>query len=65
MAGQTNHVKVFQLRVYLRQISPMIWRRLLVRSYSTLVDLHYTLQIVMGWDVFHHAPVHHPGKTLW
>ena len=46
-------VEVYQLRVYLRQISPMIWRRLLVRSDSTIADLHYTLQIVMGWDDFH------------
>ena len=53
MAGQTNHVKVYQLRVYLRQISPMIWRRLLVRIDSTIADLHYTLQITMGWDDFH------------
>jgi len=32
MAGETDQVKVYQIRVYLRQISPMIWRRLLVRS---------------------------------
>lgn len=31
----------------------MIWRRLLVRSDSTIADLHYTLQIAMGWDDFH------------
>ena len=46
-------VEVYQLRVFLRQISPMIWRRLLVRSDSTIADLHYTLQIAMGWDDFH------------
>lgn len=45
--------EVYQLRVYLRKISPMIWRRLLVRSDSTVADLHYTLQIVMGWTDFH------------
>ncbi len=50
---ETDQVKVYQLRVYLRQISPMIWRRLLVRSDSTIADLHYTLQIAMGWDDFH------------
>lgn len=48
-----SEVEVYQLRVYLRQISPMIWRRLLVHSNSTIADLHYTLQIVMGWDDFH------------
>ena len=48
-----SEVEVYQLRVFLRQISPMIWRRLLVRSDSTIADLHYTLQIAMGWDDFH------------
>ena len=28
----------------------MIWRRLLVRSDSTIADLHHTLQIAMGWE---------------
>ncbi len=53
MTDQTDHIKVYQLRVYLRQISPMIWRRLLVRSDSSIADLHYTLQIAMGWDDLH------------
>lgn len=37
----------------MRQISPMIWRRLRVRSDSTVADLHYTLQIAMGWTDSH------------
>ena len=53
MTDEIDQVKVYQLRVYLRQISPMIWRRLLVRGDSTITDLHYTLQIAMGWDDFH------------
>ena len=40
---------IYQLRVYLRKISPLIWRRLLVRSDSSVADLHYALQIVMDW----------------
>ena len=44
---------VYQLRVWLREISPAIWRRLLVRSDSTIADLHYTMQIAMGWTDFH------------
>jgi hypothetical protein len=51
--SSSPEVEVYQLRVFLRQISPMIWRRLLVRSDSTIADLHYTLQIAMGWDDFH------------
>lgn len=45
--------EAYQFRVYLREISPMIWRRLLVRSDSTIADLHYALQIAMGWDDYH------------
>jgi hypothetical protein len=45
--------EVYQLHVWVREISPMIWRRLLVRSDSTIADLHYTLQIAMGWEGYH------------
>ena len=46
-------VEVYQFRVYLREISPAIWRRLLLRSDQTIADLHYTLQIAMGWSDLH------------
>ena len=36
---------VLQLRVVLRDISPLIWRRLLVRCDATIADLHATLQL--------------------
>jgi len=44
---------VYQLKVVRRGVSPMIWRRLLVRSDSTIADLHTTLQLVMGWSDKH------------
>ncbi len=31
----------------------MIYRRLLVRSDMSLADLHYAIQIAMGWEDFH------------
>ena len=46
-------VEIYQLRVLVRQISPIIWRRILVRDDSTIADLHYTLQIAMGWSDSH------------
>jgi Plasmid pRiA4b ORF-3-like protein len=42
-------VEVYQLRIWIRKISPQIWRRLLVRSDSTIAELHDILQIVFGW----------------
>jgi hypothetical protein len=53
MTDNLTSVEVYQLRIYLREISPMIWRRLLVRSDSTIADLHHTLQIAMGWEDAH------------
>jgi len=50
---QNPRPEVYQLHVWIRQISPMIWRRFLIRSDSTLTDLHNTLQIAFGWSDFH------------
>src|SRR6266567_5797781 len=44
---------VYQLRVVLRGVSPLIWRRLLVRSDSSIADLHTTLQLALGWSDEH------------
>jgi hypothetical protein len=49
----SSEVEVYQIRVYLREISPMIWRRVLLRSEHTIADLYYTIQIAKGWDDFH------------
>ncbi len=45
--------EVYQLHILLREISPAIWRRVLIRSDSTITDLHYTIQILMGWSDYH------------
>ena len=47
---------IYQLKIVLLGISPMIWRRILVKSDSTIKDLHYTLQLAMGWEDIH---LHH------
>ena len=52
MADETTP-QVYQLHAWIRQISPMIWRRLLVRSDSTLADLHDVLQIAFDWSDLH------------
>lgn len=46
-------VRVYQFHILLLQISPAIWRRVLVRSDSSLADLHYIIQILMGWEDVH------------
>ena len=44
---------VYQLKVVLVDVSPMIWRRLQVNGDSTISDLHDILQIAMGWSDEH------------
>jgi len=51
--GPAAGVTVYQLRVTLRDISPLVWRRLLVRSDTTIAQLHEVLQIAMGWEDVH------------
>ena len=55
---------VYQLKAWLLGISPMICRRLLVRSDSTIADLHYTLQIAIGWSDTHLNRFHIHGKDF-
>jgi hypothetical protein len=45
--------EIFQLKIRLLGISPMIWRRVLVSSSTTLRELHGILQVAMGWDGIH------------
>ena len=49
----SSETSVYQLRVVLRAVSPLIWRRLLVRSETTIAHLHSTLQTAFGWTDEH------------
>ena len=44
---------VYQFRVVVQGISPLIWRRLLIRSDMSLATLHTTLQVVFAWSDVH------------
>jgi hypothetical protein len=55
-------VSVYQFRVVLRGITPLIWRRLLLRSEHSVADLHYAIQIAMGWSDSHLHRFHIYGK---
>src|SRR5882672_4617138 len=50
MEPAQNSIEIYQLRVVLRETSPHIWRRFLVRSDSSIVALHQTIQITFGWS---------------
>jgi len=43
-------MKIYTLKIVLRGISPLIWRRLKVPGPTSLADLHYVIQTIYGWD---------------
>lgn len=45
--------QIYQLKVSLKGARPPIWRRILVSSDASLMQLHDIIQIVMGWDSYH------------
>lgn len=48
-----EHLRGFVVRLDLRDVRPPVWRRLELRGDLTLLDLHYILQIAMGWQDCH------------
>jgi hypothetical protein len=46
----------------LRAISPLIWRRIVVRDDWTLDQLHRVLQVAMGWEDSHLYEFHVEGR---
>ena len=45
--------EIFQLKISRLSVSPMIWRRVLVSSSTTLHELHGIVQVAMGWSSVH------------
>lgn len=56
-------VTAYQLKIALRAITPLIWRRLCVTSDTTIARLHDVLQITMGWEDLHLHQFRIHGKT--
>jgi hypothetical protein len=50
---ETSARVILQLRAVLRDISPLIWRRLLVPSDTTIARLHSVLQVAFSWEDMH------------
>jgi hypothetical protein len=53
---------ILQIKVWLLDVSPMVWRRLLVPSSYTLRELHGVIQVAMGWEGVHLYDLR-PSKT--
>jgi hypothetical protein len=48
-----NSDKIYQIKVGLLEVNPLIWRRFLVPANVTLHRLHLVLQDVMDWQNYH------------
>src|SRR4051812_35901944 len=55
-------MKYYFIKMALRRISPMIWRRLQIPGNVSLAKLHHIIQIVYGWDNEHLHQFHIHGK---
>jgi len=51
-------MKLFQIKLTLRDSKPPIWRRLLVPSTIMLSELHMVIQTAMGWTNSHMSEFH-------
>lgn len=52
----------YQLKIVLRDVSPMVWRRVEVNSETTLAELHDLIQVAMGWEDEHLHRFHVHGQ---
>ena len=48
-----SSLAMYQLRVVLCGVSPLVWRRLLVISETSLAELHEILQTAFAWSGEH------------
>ena len=53
MAELPLSTAIYQLRLVLTGISPIIWRRLLVSSQTTIAQLHQYIQVAFDWSGEH------------
>ena len=52
-AADGNVAEIVQIKVWLLGIGPMVWRRVLAPSTTTLRELHGVIQAAMGWEGIH------------
>lgn len=52
----------YQLKLVLRDVSPMVWRRVVVGSDTTLAEFHDVIQLALGWEDEHLHRFHVHGQ---
>src|ERR1700680_5142298 len=63
--ASVSSLAIYQLRVVLCGVSPLVWRRLLVASETSLAELHEILQTAFDWsgEHLHRFLIH--GAAYW
>lgn len=61
----SKNVEHFEVKVFLYQIEPVIWRELTIPVTATFRQLHEVIQAAMGWKMRHlHEFRHGKGRNL-
>ncbi|EPZ4707544.1 plasmid pRiA4b ORF-3 family protein [Escherichia coli] len=55
-------MKVYVIKIAVRGVSPMVWRRLRIAADTSLAALHFIIQIIQGWADDHLHQFHIYGK---
>lgn len=53
VANELQGIQIYELKLEMLEVEPLIWRRLLVRGSITLAQLHGVIQTTMGWTNSH------------
>jgi len=53
VANELQGIQIYELKLEMLEVEPLIWRRLLVPGSITLAQLHEVIQTAMGWTNSH------------
>ena len=53
VADELQGIQIYELKLEMLEVEPLIWRRLLVPGSITLAQLHEVIQATMGWTNSH------------
>ena len=45
--------RTFEIRIHLADVTPEIWRRVVVEGNCTLHELHRIIQLIFSWSDYH------------
>ena len=61
-----SSITIYQLRVVLWGVSPLVWRRLLLASDTSIAELHEILKSAFDWSGEHlHRFLIHGSTRAW